>query len=100
MAAIDIVDDRADERPVIGIARIELHGDLDPRDARGGVGDAMNRIGMRDRADQRNLIHDLRQSRKPIADIEAGHVRGDAAELAPNFERSIGLGVECLELAG
>src|SRR5262249_5195606 len=63
-------------------------------------GNTMNRVGMRDGPDQRDLIHDLRQPGEPVADVQAGYARRDAAQLATDLLGCLGLGVESLELAG
>src|SRR5262249_13986113 len=97
--SVDVVDDRADERPVSRVARIELHGDLDPGNSAGCERDAMDRIGMRHRSDERYLIHHLGQSRQPLADVQAGDARGNATELDADLKWGFWLRVKGLELA-
>ena len=98
--SLDVVDHRADERPVVGVARVNLHREVDSRIAGRRERDPVDRVGMRDRADQRDLVHHLGQPGQALADIQTRHARRDAAQLAPDFDGCVGLGIERLELAG
>ncbi len=97
---LQVVHHRADEWPMPPVARIQLHRDVDSRRPRRGVRDAVNRIGMRHRANDRNPVGHLRHMRQKLAHVAARQPRADRPQLAPNFERGVGLHVGQLELAG
>jgi hypothetical protein len=45
---LDVIDDGTDERPVGWVARVKLHGDLDPRGSGRRIREAMDRVRMGD----------------------------------------------------
>ncbi len=53
-----------------------------------------------DRADDRQLVADGRQTRHVLREQHPGDARVDGIELATNLERRIGLGIEGFEVTG
>ena len=51
------------------------------------------------RADDRQLVADGRQPRHVLGEEDSGDLRVDRLELAANFGRSVGLGIEGFEVA-
>ncbi len=95
---LQIIDDRADERPVLRIARAGLQVRRVGRHAGDGVGHAVHRIGVRHRADHGHPVHHPGHARQLVADGQARHARGDGLHLSLDFGRGLGLGVEGLVL--
>jgi hypothetical protein len=58
----------------------------------------MQRIGMRQRADHGQAIHDRGDLGQALADVDAGNIRGDRPQLALDLRRRLGLGIERLVL--
>ena len=55
---------------------------------------------MRHRAQDRGAIHHLGKVRQQLAHVAARQARGNRAQLAANFDRRIGLGIDPFDLAG
>ncbi len=85
---------------MVDVARVYLHRQVDSRIARRREGDPVNRVGMRYRADQGDLVHHLRQARQALAHIQTRHARWYRGQLAPDFDRCVWFGIERLELTG
>ena len=60
----------------------------------------MQRIRVRHRPQDRGAIHHLGKRGQQLADAAARQARGNRAQLAANLQRSIGLGIDKLDLAG
>ena len=81
------------------IARAELHPDVDHRDAGERECNAVNRIGMSERPQDRAAVEHLSELGKQFADLASGQLGGDHAQFAAHFTRRIGLGIDPFQLA-
>ena len=81
------------------IVRRQLHRHVDRRHAGQGVGHAVDRIGMRQRAEHRRAVHHLRHVRQQLADLAARQRRRNHSQLAANLDRGVRLAIDPLQLA-
>ena len=54
---------------------------------------------VRERANERDVAHDLRGQRQVLADLQTRHARGYGTKLTANFTGSVRLGIEGIEVA-
>src|SRR5262249_18343551 len=82
---IEILDNRADERPMPAIARIELHRFADDRRAGDGISDAVNRVQMVQRTNDGQAVGQSCDLRQQLAYLRTGYASSNRLQLAANF---------------
>jgi len=95
-----VVDDRADERPVPRIVRIQFPSDIDLRDTGQSVGDAMDRVRMRQSSALPLCGPSPWQSWAANSQTQAPAARADRLETRHGSQRRMRLHVNGFKLLG
>src|SRR3954453_18642032 len=69
---VEIIEHGTEVWPMAWIVAVQLHRNVDAFDAGHRIGDAVNRVGMRHRADESDLVEAFREARQVLADANAG----------------------------
>ena len=94
----EVIHERTDERPLPLVPRLGLDLGIDLGNAGRGVDGAVQRIGMRQRADHRQAIHDPSDLGQSLADVDSRHAGRNRLQLPLNLGRRLRLGIERLVL--
>ena len=95
---VDVLDDGSKPRVMSRVVRAEFHADVDRRNSGHRIGDAMNRLAVSHRPDDRCAVHDFRGVRQQLANIHARHRRGDRVHRPANLDGSLRFHIEGFQL--
>ena len=95
-----VVDDRADERPLPAVAVPGLQRDVGRRYAGGRERGPVDRVRVGERPNDGDSVEQPGRLREDLADPDAGDACRDAPQLAADLGRGVRLWVPRLELAG